>query len=115
MTSHTQTRRVALADLLPELNLDKAASLEVRHLCLDTRQLKTGDAFIALAGIKVDGRSFIAKAIELGAAAILVEADKNWQGIDWLGAVPVIAIDNLPARVSEIAGHFFGEPSKKSS
>jgi len=93
--------------------LDKAANILVRNLCLDTRQLKTGDAFIALAGIKVDGRNFIAKAIELGSAAILVEADKNWQGIDWLGAVPVIAIDNLPSRVSEIAGHFFGDPSKK--
>lgn len=113
MTSLYQNRHVALADLLPDLELDKAANLVVRNLCLDTRNLKTGDAFIALAGIKVDGRNFIAKAIELGAAAILVEADKNWQGLDWLGAVPVIAIDNLPARVSEIAGHFFGEPSKK--
>jgi UDP-N-acetylmuramoyl-L-alanyl-D-glutamate--2,6-diaminopimelate ligase len=113
MAAHYQTHTVSLADLLPDLQLDKAASILVRNLCLDTRQLKTGDAFIALAGIKVDGRAFIAKAIELGAAAILVEADKNWQGIDWLGAVPVIAIDNLPSRVSEIAGHFFGEPSKK--
>jgi UDP-N-acetylmuramoyl-L-alanyl-D-glutamate--2,6-diaminopimelate ligase len=113
MATHYQTHSVALADLLPGLVLDKAASILVRNLCLDTRQLKMGDAFIALAGIKVDGRNFIAKAIELGAAAILVEADKNWQGIAWLGAVPVIAIDNLPSRVSEIAGHFFGEPSKK--
>ena len=115
MASHYQTHSVALADLLPGVNLDRAANLVVRNLCLDTRQLKTGDAFIALAGIKVDGRNFIARAIELGAAAILVEADKNWQGIDWLGAVPVIAINNLPARVSEIAGYFFGEPSKKIS
>lgn len=113
MTTHYQTHSVALADLLPGTNLDKAAGIVVRNLCMDTRQLKTGDAFIALAGIKVDGRNFIAKAIELGAAVILVEADKNWQGIDWLGAVPVIAIDNLPSRVSEIAGHFFCEPSKK--
>ncbi|HEY0894165.1 MAG TPA: UDP-N-acetylmuramoyl-L-alanyl-D-glutamate--2,6-diaminopimelate ligase, partial [Cellvibrio sp.] len=113
MATHYQTNSVALADLLPDLALDKAASIMVRNLCLDTRQLKTGDAFIALAGIKVDGRNFIAKAIELGASAILVEADKNWQGIAWLGAVPVIAIENLPSRVSEIAGHFFGEPSKK--
>ena len=113
MATHYQTHSVALADLLPDLQLDKAAGILVRNLCLDTRQLKTGDAFIALAGIKVDGRNFIAKAIELGAAAILVEADKNWQGIDWLGAVPVIAVDNLPSRVSDIAGHFFGEPSKK--
>ncbi len=113
MTSPYPIHSVALADLLPELDLGKAAGLAVRNLCLDTRQLKTGDAFVALAGIKVDGRNFIAKAIELGAAAILVEADKNWQGLDWLGAVPVIAIDSLPSRVSEIAGLFFGEPSKK--
>lgn len=113
MAAHFQTHGVSLADLLPDLKLDKAANIAVRNLCLDTRQLKMGDLFIALAGIKVDGRNFIAKAIELGAAVILVEADKNWQGIDWLGSVPVIAIDNLPSRVSEIAGHFFGEPSKK--
>jgi UDP-N-acetylmuramoyl-L-alanyl-D-glutamate--2,6-diaminopimelate ligase len=113
MAAHYQKHTVSLAELLPDLNLDKAANIVVRNLCLDTRQLKTGDAFIALAGIKMDGRNFIAKAIELGAAVILVEADKNWQGIDWLGAVPVIAIDNLPARVSEIAGHFFDQPSKK--
>lgn len=111
MTFHIHN--IALATLLPDLELGKAAGLLVSNLCLDTRQLKTGDAFIALAGIKVDGRDYIAKAIELGAAAILVESDKNWQGIDWLGAVPVIAVDNLPSRVSEIAGHFFGEPSKK--
>jgi UDP-N-acetylmuramoyl-L-alanyl-D-glutamate--2,6-diaminopimelate ligase len=113
MASHNHIRSVALTTLLPDLELGKAASLMVSNLCLDTRQLKAGDAFIALAGIKVDGRNFIAKAIELGASAILVESDKNWQGIDWLGAVPVIAIDNLPSRVSEIAGHFFDEPSKK--
>ena len=113
MPSYYQTPNVVLADLLPGINLGKAASLAVHSLCLDTRNIKTGDAFIALAGTKVDGRNFIAKAIELGAAAILVEADKNWQGIDWLGAVPVIAIDNLPSRVSEIAGHFFGDPSKQ--
>lgn len=113
MASHYQTRNVALAALLPDLELGAAANLIVRNLCLDTRQLKAGDAFVALAGIKVDGRNFIAKAIELGAAAIFVEADKNWQGIDWLGAVPVIAVDDLPSRISEIAGHFFGEPSKK--
>lgn len=104
---------VALKELLPDLDLGKAETIAVRNLCLDSRQLKSGDAFIALVGIKVDGRDFIAKAIESGVAAILVEADKNWQGIDWLGNVPVIAVDNLPERVSEIAGRFFADPSKK--
>ncbi len=104
---------VALKDLLPELDLANAANVAVCNLCLDSRQIKAGDAFIALVGIKVDGRDFIAKAIELDVAAILVEADKNWQGIDWLGKVPVIAVENLAEKVSEIAGRFFADPSKK--
>lgn len=104
---------IALKDLLPELDLGNAANIAVCNLCLDSRQIKTGDAFIALVGIKVDGRDFIAKAIELDVTAILVEADKNWQGIDWLGKVPVIAVENLPEKVSEIAGRFFADPSKR--
>ncbi|HEY8938724.1 MAG TPA: Mur ligase family protein, partial [Cellvibrio sp.] len=104
---------VALKDLLPQIDLGNAANIAVSNLSLDSRQLKTGDAFIALVGIKVDGRNFIAKAIESGVAAIIVEADKNWQGIDWLGNVPVIAVENLPEQVSEIAGRFFADPSKK--
>jgi UDP-N-acetylmuramoyl-L-alanyl-D-glutamate--2,6-diaminopimelate ligase len=113
MAAHYSTHAPALADLLPDLDLGKAAGIEGRNLCLDTRQLKTGDIFIALAGIQVDGRKFIAKAIELGAAAILVEADKDWQGIAWIGAVPVIAVANLPATISDIAGRFYAQPSKK--
>lgn len=104
---------VALKDLLPEVDLGNAANIAVSNLSLDSRHLKTGDAFIALVGIKADGRNFIAKAIESGVAAIFVEADKNWQGIDWLGNVPVIAVENLPEQVSEIAGCFFADPSKK--
>jgi len=117
MTSHYQTHKKILADLLPDdllsgHELGKAAAILVRSLCLDSRQVKMGDVFIALSGTQVDGRQFIAKAIEAGAAAILVEADKNWQGIDWLGAVPVIAIEQLPENISAIAGRFYGEPSK---
>lgn len=113
MTSHNSISAVKLGDLLPGVALEKAATIIVHNLCLDTRELKTGDAFIALVGNKVDGRDFIAKAIELGASVILVEADKNWQGIDWLGNVPVIAIEQLSAQVSAIAARFFDEPSKK--
>lgn len=113
MTTHYSINATTLADILPGVALEKAATIAVRNLCLDTRQLKIGDAFIAIVGNKVDGRDFIAKAIELGASAILVEADKNWQGIAWLGDVPVIAIEQLSAQVSAIAARFFGEPSKK--
>jgi UDP-N-acetylmuramoyl-L-alanyl-D-glutamate--2,6-diaminopimelate ligase len=114
MTSYSPVVSITLEKLLPGIALGKAATITVRDVCLDSRQLKAGDAFIALVGNKVDGRDYIAKAIEVGASAVLVEADKNWQGIDWLGNVPIIAIEKLSAQVSAIAARFFDEPSKKN-
>jgi UDP-N-acetylmuramoyl-L-alanyl-D-glutamate--2,6-diaminopimelate ligase len=84
----------------------------VQGINLDSRTISSGEVFVALVGAKVDGRQFIAKAIELGAAAILVEADKQWHGIDWIGDVPVIAIEKLAQNVSEIAGCFYSHPSQ---
>lgn len=111
MALESQSFALTLAQLLPEMDLAKAAPLVVSGLTLDTRLLTQGDVFIALSGSQFDGRRFIASAIERGAVAVLVEADKEWQGIDWLGQVPVIAVDNLAQQVSAIAGRFYGEPS----
>lgn len=102
-----------LSEIFPEYSLGEAASIVVSGLCLDTRQLVKGDAFIALEGAQVDGRQFIARAIELGASAIWVGADKEWSGINWIGAVPVIAIEQLPKVLSELAGRFYANPSKE--
>lgn len=99
--------------LLPEMDLGKAADIQVNNLFLDSRKINPGGLFIAIKGHLVDGRDFIAKAVEQGAAAILVEADKKWQGIDWINQIPVIAIENLPKKISVIADAFFDSPSKK--
>ena len=106
MALESQSFALTLAQLLPEMDLAKAAPLVVSGLTLDTRLLTQGDVFIALSGSQFDGRRFIASAIERGAVAVLVEADKEWQGIDWLGQVPVIAVGNLAQQVSAIAGRF---------
>lgn len=102
-----------LSQLLPELQDQAAANLQVSGMNLDSRAIKSGDVFIALAGVKNDGRQFIAKAVEQGAAAVFVEMDKAWQGVNWIGSVPVIAVEELAQRVSAIAGCLFDQPSKK--
>lgn len=107
----TNTLDKTLADLLPEYDLGIAATIAPKNLCLDSRQVTTGDAFIALSGTQTDGRQFIARAVEAGAAAVLVEADKAWQGINWIDSVPVIAVNDLPQHISAIAGRFYSEPS----
>ncbi len=106
------SQKILLQQLLSEINLGNAATIEVLGINLDSRTITSGEVFVALVGAKVDGRQFIAKTIELGAAAILVEADKQWQGIDWIGAIPVIAVENLAQQVSNIAGRFYSHPSQ---
>src|SRR5690606_7293853 len=78
---------------------------------LDTRRLKSGDVFFAVTGSKSDGKNYIDAAIAQGAVAVLVDADKDWQGISWRDQVPVIAVDQLADQLSEIAGRFYAHPS----
>jgi UDP-N-acetylmuramoyl-L-alanyl-D-glutamate--2,6-diaminopimelate ligase len=102
-----------IAELLPELQDQAAAAVQVNGMNLDSRAIAAGEIFVALVGAKIDGRQFIAKAVEQGAVAVLVEADKQWQGVNWIGCVPVIAVDNLAQHVSAIAGRLFDQPSKQ--
>src|SRR5690606_27036986 len=110
MMAESRVFSLALSKLVLSLPLP-VAEVAVSGLVLDSRQVQPGNLFIALAGAQTDGRKFIAGAIERGAAAVLVEADKKWQGINWLGAVPVIALDKLAGSLSEIASRFYNNPS----
>ncbi len=47
-----------------------AAALEVCGLAVDSRTVRPGDLFFALAGVKTDGAKFVAQAIEAGAVAV---------------------------------------------
>nr|WP_320126830.1 UDP-N-acetylmuramoyl-L-alanyl-D-glutamate--2,6-diaminopimelate ligase [uncultured Shewanella sp.] len=63
-----------LRDLLAPW-LHYAGAQSFNDLTLDSRAIRRGDVFLALPGHKVDGRQFIEKALDLGAAAVLVHTD----------------------------------------
>ena len=77
----------------------------------DSRKVKAGDAFIAWPGAATDGRAYVAKALELGAAAVLVEAD----GLDAfdLSSDKVAALKGLKAATGLIADEWFAHPSRE--
>lgn len=83
-------------------------NLYIKNLCLDSRQVKPGDLFIALKGLLSDGRDYIPAAIEKGAVAVLVEEDlpKNLPF-----NIPLIPYSNLRETVGHIADRFFASPS----
>jgi len=97
-----------LGDLLPGLSHEVAA-VPVTGIAIDSRKIKAGDVFLAIKGHQVDGRDYIHGAISAGAVAVIADApfdDSQW-------SLPVVVIENLDARLSEIAGRFYGRPSRQ--
>jgi len=84
--------------------------LDVRGLALDSRCVRAGDAFIALSGASAHGFAFAPAALAQGASVILAESPAPALA-SALGGAPVVWIDDLRARVGEIAARFFGRPS----
>ncbi len=64
-----------LADLLPmDAVVDgRFAALDVKGISADSRTIKPGDLFVAVAGTKDDGLRFVAAALASGAAAVMAE------------------------------------------
>ncbi|MFP6795230.1 MAG: Mur ligase domain-containing protein, partial [Pseudomonadales bacterium] len=60
-----------LRELLPDMPVPAIA---IQGICEDSRRVKSGDLFCAVAGERTDGRDHIAAAIGNGAAAVLGEA-----------------------------------------
>ena len=89
--------------------------IEVSGVQLDSRKVRPGELFMATFGRTHDAREFIGAAISRGAAAVLAESGRDWRGVRRLGNVPVIAVDHLMAKTSEIAGRFYREPSGRLS
>ncbi|GAL06465.1 UDP-N-acetylmuramoylalanyl-D-glutamate-2,6-diaminopimelate ligase [Photobacterium aphoticum] len=91
------------------------SALSVSGMTLDSRHVKQGDVFVAVKGHSVDGRQFMAKAIENGAAAVLTHNDDNTFSLTEQNGVAVIALPSLNTLLSAIAKRFYGAPDEALS
>ena len=83
--------------------------LRICGLSLDSRQVQPGEAFIALRGTRAHGVAFAAEAVARGAALVLAEAPVV---AGFAPGVPVLWIEDLHARLGEIAARWYGHPSQ---
>ena len=77
-----------------------------RGLSTDTRTLRAGDLFIALAGDNFDGHHFLAAAAEKGASGLLIRMDRFGQLAEGNKELPVIGVSDTLQALGDIARHW---------
>lgn len=85
-------------------------------LHLDARQIKPGDVFLAVPGLRGDGRQYLAQAQTNQASLIVFHVDEKSE-LESLptSSVPIIAVQNLKDRLGVLSSVWYGEPSEKMS
>ncbi|MDX8519377.1 UDP-N-acetylmuramoyl-L-alanyl-D-glutamate--2,6-diaminopimelate ligase [Mesorhizobium dulcispinae] len=96
-----------LKDLAGILPVEGIASrdLEVTGLSSDSRQVRPGVVFFALAGSKADGSAYAADAAAKGAAAVVAAEGNTISGL----SIPVLAVDDPRLALALSAARFFGK------
>jgi UDP-N-acetylmuramoyl-L-alanyl-D-glutamate--2,6-diaminopimelate ligase len=98
------SRDLLLRELLPDV-AGIPGDLRINGLVMDSRDVKPGHAFVAIAGFGAHGLRFVDQARAAGAVAILFEAPAPQ---DVPAPDDAIAVPDLRARLGELADHFHG-------
>ena len=86
---------------------------KVTGIQLDSRLVNTGDLFIACSGRNHDARNFIDQAIRKGCGAVLAEFTSGMNRLELRANVPIVGVENLSKKVSEVASRFYHHPSSQ--
>ncbi|MFT6102556.1 MAG: UDP-N-acetylmuramoyl-L-alanyl-D-glutamate--2,6-diaminopimelate ligase [Candidatus Endobugula sp.] len=95
---------------------DDIANITVSGLSIDSREINVGDVFVALPGVHTHGEKYIAAAVKQGASAVLCDVSDAGSSddvvVDYYDTTPIIFIRDLGCHLSEIAGNFYGHPTR---
>lgn len=95
-----------LLESMPQYQVTGDASVEIDFLTCDSRQVRPGTLFFALPGSSVDGHTFIQRAVEAGATAVVLENPAYAPAtVPW-----VQAVDGRLA-MARMAARFQGDPT----
>ena len=78
---------------------------EVTGVCYDSRRLKAGDCFVAIAGTHTDGHRYVETALRDGAVAAVVQ---RRTGTAW----PQVVVPDTRRALALMSSTFYGHPSR---
>ena len=99
----------ALIEHIPNAQAS-GADAEITALAYDSRQVTPGALFVALRGANSDGHDFIAQALNKGASALMIHADRaSWYGAHGL---PLVVVPSTRDILPQLAATFYDHPSQ---
>jgi UDP-N-acetylmuramoyl-L-alanyl-D-glutamate--2,6-diaminopimelate ligase len=84
------------------------AALRVTGVQIDSRKVRSGDLFVALAGTRDDGARYASAALAAGAVAVVVGEKAGASASD----LPAIVVDDVARAAGHIAAIVAGEPAR---
>ena len=95
-----------LLDPLAPVQVIGEPALEIVDLAFDTRAVRAGSLFFCVPGSTADGHDFADRAVEEGAAALVVERPVP-------ARVPQVVVTDARVAMAVAADEFFGRPSEQ--
>jgi UDP-N-acetylmuramoyl-L-alanyl-D-glutamate--2,6-diaminopimelate ligase len=98
-----------LSELIQGLPIVEArGDAEITGVCVDSRRVRRGDLFVALAGRQHDGHHFIADALQQGAAAVMVQQAAAQVASEF----PFVRVPDTREALWRIAQRLYGDPTQ---
>ena len=100
------------------LEVSGSLDVDITGVNMDSRLVKEGDVFIAVKGTQADGHTFIPKAIEQGATALIVsESITKIQEVISASApekdITIVCVTDTEDAVGKVATAFYGDPTDR--
>ncbi|MEA3408099.1 MAG: UDP-N-acetylmuramoyl-L-alanyl-D-glutamate--2,6-diaminopimelate ligase [Chloroflexota bacterium] len=92
---------------LPEATRHHWRPVEIQNVVCDSRQVRSGDLFVAIPGVSVDGHRFVPHALEAGAVACVVE-----RMLPSLEHVPTVIVPNAREALAHLHAAYRGFPGR---
>jgi UDP-N-acetylmuramoyl-L-alanyl-D-glutamate--2,6-diaminopimelate ligase len=97
-----------LLDALPDKTVRGAVPATVTGVAYDSRKVLAGNLFVAVPGLKQDGRRYLGEALDRGAAAVVVEGDDPLAG----SSTARVVVPSAREALARLADAFFAHPSR---
>ncbi|HXG35402.1 MAG TPA: UDP-N-acetylmuramoyl-L-alanyl-D-glutamate--2,6-diaminopimelate ligase [Dehalococcoidia bacterium] len=107
-----------MSDLLTDADYVRTTgqiATQISGIRFDSREVKQGELFVALAGQNFDGHDFLQDVLKQGAAALAVQEDRQakWERLLSETTVPIVVFPNTRAALSRLAAAFFDYPARQ--